>query len=282
MWIYLTIGSALMLGLYDVAKKQSLKKNSVMTVLFLTTTISAVLLIPSLKFGPLRDHLLLLFKAVLVTASWVSGLAAMKTVPLSTVSTIKASRPVFVLVFSILLFKEHLNLLQWAGSACAILSIWLLSKSSRKEGIDFRHSRGIALLGISVLTGVASALFDKYIMKFMASGFVQSWATLYIAVLMGILLLAQKASKVSKPQPFRWDWMLIAIAVCITIADRLYFVALSQEDAMLSMVSMIRRSSIIVPFIFGALVFKEKNIRQKGMALLVMLGGMVLITLGSI
>lgn len=282
MWVWLTIGSAILLGFYDVAKKQSLKKNCVLYVLFFATALSTLLLSPFLHPGPVKDHLLLTVKGILVTSSWISGLAAMRTVPLSTLSTIKASRPVFVLVFSLILFGERLNVWQWAGSLTAIAALLLLSRTSSLEGISFTRDKGIWMAAVSVLTGVASALYDKFILGFMEPLFVQSWANLYITVLLGICILAEAGFRKSALPHFHPDWMIILIALFITAADFLYFTALDQEGALLSVISMIRRSSVIVPFIFGALVFKEKNVRLKAIDMAVMLLGICLITVGSI
>lgn len=282
MWVWLTIGSAILLGFYDVAKKQSLKKNGVLYVLFFATALSTLLLSPFLHPGPVKDHLLLIVKGILVTSSWISGLAAMRTVPLSTLSTIKASRPVFVLVFSLILFGERLNVWQWAGSLTAIAALLLLSRTSSLEGISFTRDKGIWMAAVSVLTGVASALYDKFILGFMEPLFVQSWANLYITVLLGICILAKAGFRKSALPHFHPDWMIILIALFITAADFLYFTALDQEGALLSVISMIRRSSVIVPFIFGALLFKEKNVRLKAIDMAVMLLGICLITVGSI
>lgn len=282
MWVWATIVSAILLGLYDVAKKQSLKNNSVLYILFFSTLFSTLFLSPWLKPGPVNDHLALVVKAVLVTSSWISGLAALKLLPLTTASTIKASRPVFVLLFSILLFREHLNAAQWIGSIIVLASLFLLSRSSKKEGISFSSNKGILYISISVLTGVASALYDKHIMSGLEPLFVQSWANLYITILMGICLGYQKLTDKEGFQKFQWDWMIPVIAVCITIADFMYFYALTLDGAMLSIISMIRRSSVIVPFLFGALFFHEKNIKGKAIDLLILLAGMVIIVFGSI
>ncbi|MBQ3977012.1 MAG: DMT family transporter, partial [Bacteroidales bacterium] len=143
MWLWMTLGSALMLGIYDVFKKQALKNNSVLWVLLAATALSTLFLSPFLSSGPVEDHLRLVLKAVLVTTSWVSGLIGLKLLPITTVSTLKASRPFFVVLFSIVLFGEQLNGWQWAGVALALLALTLLSGASKKEGIDFSKSKGV-------------------------------------------------------------------------------------------------------------------------------------------
>ena len=131
MWVWLSVCSALLLGLYDVAKKQSLKKNGVLWILLGSTALTTLFLCPFLSAGSLNDHLRLMFKAVLVSSSWISGLQALKYLPLTTASTIKASRPLFVVFFSIIIFGERLNVAQWAGVVLVLGALFLLSRSSK-------------------------------------------------------------------------------------------------------------------------------------------------------
>ena len=281
MWIWLAVGSAFMLGVYDVAKKYSLKRNSSLSILLLATAFSTLFLSPWLSAGPLQDHLRLMVKAVLVTVSWIAGMEGLKRLPITIASTIKASRPVFVLLFSILIFGERLNAWQWAGSIIALTALYLLSLSSRKEGIEFVKNAGVAWMALSVVAGVASALYDKHIMGSMEPLFVQSWCNLYITILMGICVLVKWLKDKAGFQKIRWDWSILLIAVFITVADALYFFSLKDSDALLSVISMIRRSSVLVTFVGGAILFKETNIRGKAIALLVLLAGMALIVFGS-
>ena len=83
-------------------------------------------------------------------------------------------------------------------------------------------------------------------------------------------------------EPFRWDWTLVLIAVFITAADMLYFFSLKADGSMLSVISLIRRSSVIVTFALGAALFKEKRIAQKAGVLLLMLAGVVLLMISSL
>jgi bacterial/archaeal transporter family protein len=281
MWVWFSVCSAVLLGFYDVAKKQALKSNGVLWILLCATGLSALFLCPFLSAGSLTDHLSLVLKAVLVSSSWVSGLIALKLLPLTTASTIKASRPMFVVIFSIILFGERLSLLQWAGVALIMAALLLLARSSRKEGINFTSDKGIAWMVVSVLTGAASALYDKHILAHLQPMFVQSWSNVYITALLALLILIKYLRDKGSVEKFRWDWMLLLIAVLITISDALYFYAVKEEGALLSVISMIRRSSVLITFIFGALVFKEHHIRDKAIDLAILLGGLALLLFAS-
>jgi len=281
MWLWMTLGSALMLGIYDVFKKQALKNNSVLWVLLAATALSTLFLSPFLSSGPAEDHLRLVLKAVLVTTSWVSGLIGLKLLPITTVSTLKASRPFFVVLFSIVLFGERLNGWQWAGVALALLALTLLSGASKKEGIDFSKSKGVAAMAVSILAGVASALYDKKVVASMDPLFLQSWCNFYITVLLALCILFKSLRDKENREKFKWDWMLVVIAVFITGADMLYFFALKQDGALLSVISLMRRCSVVVTFVVGAIVFKEKNLKAKSLDLAILLAGIVCLVLGS-
>lgn len=281
MWLWMSVGSAILLGVYDVTKKQALKRNSVLYVLLGATALTAIFLSPFLSAGPLKDHLSLIFKALLVSSSWISGLQSLKTLPLTTASTLKASRPVFVVAFSIILFGERLNVWQWAGVVVVIASLYLLSRSSKKEGIHFTADKGVMWMLVSIVTGAASALYDKHILGHMEPLFVQSWANVYITACLAICVLVKSLKDGEKREHFRWDWNLLLIALFITAADALYFFALKDEGALLSVISMIRRSSVVITFVLGAWLFREHNIKDKAIDLTALLIGIALLLFGS-
>ena len=190
-----------------------------------------------------------------------------------------------MLVFSILLFGERLNLWQWAGILVALVALWLLGRTSRKEGVDFARNKWIICMWVAVLTGVVSAIMDKYLMgsNYMAlkTMFVQSWCNFYITLIMVVAVLIARFSGSKVYQPYRHDWAIVIIAVFIAASDFLYFYSLSRPGSMLAVVSMLRRSSVIVTFVCGAILFKENYLKQKGLALAILLVGMALLVIGT-
>ena len=46
MWLYLALGSALLLGLYDIVKKKASERNGVLQILLVATALSTVFLSP--------------------------------------------------------------------------------------------------------------------------------------------------------------------------------------------------------------------------------------------
>ncbi len=82
-------------------------------------------------------------------------------------------------------------------------------------------------------------------------------------------------------RPLDWKWSILMISICLTVADFAYFWSLSHAEAMISIVSMIRRSSVVVSFIFGAMIFQEKNLKSKIFDLLLVLLSMLFLFFGS-
>jgi len=290
MWLALSFASAFLLGFYDTAKKSSLKANAVLPVLLLNTLFSTLIFAPAL-LGPSgsdpgidslsRAHVLVALKSVIVLSSWILGYFGLKHLPLTLVGPINATRPVLVLLGAIFIFGERLNALQWAGVILAFVSLFLLSLSSRKENIDFRRNKWIWCVAASALIGACSGLYDRFLMKSLNPVFVQGWYNLYQLVLMGFIVSLLWLPTRRQTTTFHWTWAIPLISIFISAADFCYLKALSDPDAMISVVSLVRRSSVIVSFLCGAVLFREKNLRAKAIDLALILAGMVLIWLGS-
>ena len=289
--------SAALLGCYDFFKKISLRDNSVVGVLFLNTLFSAILFLPFILLsragiittGPLyvpqagvETHLLLLLKAVIVLSSWLCGYIGIKHLPITIVSPIQSTRPVLVLLGALLLFGEQLNGYQWVGVLLAILSVFLLSRSGKREGISFTRNRWVVFVALAALFGAVSALYDKFLMRSLQPVLVQSWFNLYQCLLMALLLGVLNAlSPAQRAKKLSWRWSIPMISIFLGAADFCYFTALAQEGALIAVVSMIRRGSVVVAFLFGALLLHEKNLKHKAVDLALILIGLFFLYLGS-
>ena len=303
-WLLLAFLSALLLGFYDVFKKKALSGNSVIPVLFLNTLFCSCIFLPFIilsattgvldntifhvSSGGWKVHRYILLKSCIVLSSWMCGYFAMKHLPLTIVGPINATRPVMVLVGAMLVFGEELNLYQWIGVLLAITSFYLLSRSGKKEGIDFKHNRWLLLLVLAALLGAVSGLYDKYLMAPVTAGgvgldkmMVQGWYNVYQCFMMGVVLLLTWYPARLHTTYFHWSWSIVGISVFLCMADFVYFYALSKPEAMISIVSMVRRGSVLVSFLFGAFVFHEKNLKGKAVDLALVLLSMVFLFLGS-
>ena len=304
MWLILAFLSATLLGFYDSFKKQSLRDNAVIPVLFLNTLFSSLIFLPFILLsssttvldgsifhvasGGWEVHKYIVGKSFIVLSSWILGYFGMKHLPLTIVGPINATRPVMVLVGALLVFGERLNVYQWIGVALAVASFFMLSRSGKKEGIDFKHDKWIYFIILAAVLGAVSGLYDKYLMAPQDKGgvglnsmMVQSWYNIYQCFMMLVMMLVLWYPKRNTTTPFRWHWGIIFISIFLSAADFVYFYALSFPDAMISIVSMVRRGSVIVSFLFGAVLLHEKNLKSKMVDLLLVLLGMVFLYIGS-
>ena len=304
MWSLLAFLSAALLGFYDSFKKQALNNNAVIPVLFLNTFFCSLIFIPFIIMsgyttildgsifhvasGGWEMHKYVVLKSVIVLASWIFGYFAMKHLPLTLVGPINATRPVMVLIGALLVFGETLNVYQWIGVLLAIVSFFFLSRSGKKEGIDFKHDKWVYFLILAAILGAVSGLYDKYLLAPASNGgvgldkmLVQSWYNIYQCFMMlGVLVLLWWPTR-KKTTHFHWSWNILGVSIFLSVADFVYFYALSLDGAMISIVSMIRRGSVVVSFIFAAIVFHEKNLKSKAIDLVLVLLGLIFLWIGS-
>lgn len=286
-WWLLAFCSAALLGGYDSFKKLSLKDNAVVPVLLINTVLCTVIFSPFLftaGWGGWAIQKYIMIKSALVLSSWIAGYFAMKNLPLTIVGPINATRPVLVLLGAIIIFWEKLNLLQWCGVLMAIMAYFLMRLSSKKEGFQVGN-KWIVCLILAVLLGAASGLYDKFLMSPQRLGLdrrqVLAWYTLYQAVIMVIITAFLWYPSRRSTTPFRWRWSIPLISIFLCGADYVYMQALAQPEALIAVVSMIRRGSVLVSFAIGAFLLKEKNLKAKTFDLVLLLSSMVLLYLGS-
>jgi bacterial/archaeal transporter family protein len=299
MWLLCAFASAFFLGLYDVEKKRGLDGNAVIPVLFLNTIFCSLFFLPTLllsRFAPQtlegtplmvasvdwNTHLYIILKSFIVLISWGTAYVAIKHLPITIIGPIKSMQPGLVLIGALMMFNEHLNGWQVAGIALSLFCFFLYSIVGKKEGISFLRNKWIWWLFVAVLTGAISGLYDKYLMNRFDRMAVQVWYTIYQIFMMLPVLIFLWYPQRKRSTPYQFRWSIVGIAFFLCLSDFLYFYALSIPGSMISVVSIVRRAAIIVSFLAGVYLFKDKNIRVKGIIMIGVLLGMYLLYLGSV
>lgn len=297
-WVFLALTSSLFLGFYDILKKVSLKNNAVFPTLLGVTITGSILMLPSVLAGSFfpesalgrsayavlpiskEAHAYIFLKSIIVTASWVMSYLAIRNLPITIVTPIRATSPLWTLMGALILFGERLNTLQWVGIAITLGFFYLFSLAGKKEGIHFKNNIWIGCIILGTLLGACSSLYDKYLLQHFDRLAIQAWFTIYQVILLIPIIYFYWRPRKAK-YPFTWKWSIAFIALFLLITDFIYFKALSMPDSLVSIVSAIRRSGVVVAFGFGALFFKEKNIKQKGVFLIGILIGIFLLVYAS-
>lgn len=286
-WWLPTIISATVMGFYDVCKKHSVKDNSVMPALFLATfsgtlfflTITAIKgeLISALSCS-LPHFLLVLLKSTIVSSSWICVYYAMRELPISLAAPIRSTSPLWTMIGGIAIYHEIPTLWQAVGMASILLGYMLISMLGKKEGFSWR-SKGMKLIILGTLLGSVSALYDKFLLNTLQLD--RQMLQLYFSIDLVLILGAAWWIRTlfGHAHPFVWKWSIPATGILLIISDYTYFFAVSQEDAPISIISLLRRCSCVVSFFIGAWIFRDKNIKSKVWALILLMAGAALLAL---
>ena len=295
-WIVASLFSAFFLGWYELSGKHAVRENAVLPVLFFTNLCSAVVWLvamampaavpnfpTALLVAPLNfeQHLQLLLKSTIVAASWTCSYFALKHLPVTLVSPIRATGPVWTLVGALIFLAERPTLIEGLGVVITLVSFFGLSAAGAREGIHFGSNRWIWFLIAGTLLNAVSALYDKFLLgrQGFSAATVQAWFSIYLALLFLPLAIGWKFRWWQRHE-FHWRWSIVFMSLALLVADFVYFNALRDPDALISLVSSFRRGSTLVAFVGGVVIFHEANWRQKFPAVLGVLIGIVLTVLG--
>lgn len=200
MWVVLSLISAVLLGFYDIFKKQTVVNNAIIPVLFYSTMISGLMFLPfiilsylkpyiftddfmqKLFIEPLtmRQHLLIMGKTALILCSWMFSYSAMKHLPITVVGPVNQLRPAITVILMFCVFHESLTWLQGTGVVLAIISFYFMNRSGKLEGIQFKSNKWVyMLLGSAVLVAL-SGVYDKFLLskESISPSTIQAWYTI--------------------------------------------------------------------------------------------------------
>ena len=306
MWTILAFISALCLGFYDVSKKIALRENKVIDVLTLSVCISSLLLsiplllsrlCPDVMTGTpfyvpkmdLQAHLFTILKSAIVLSSWVFSYISLKHLPISVVSPMQATRPMWTLVGALLIFGERLNSWQWVGVCLAIGTVLVFSFRNKSQITNHQSpiiNRYYIALALAILLGACSGLYDKYLMRRFDHNAVQVYYTFYQAVMMLIVWVIMNRknlhSSISNLQSIRGIGVIALISVFLIISDNVYMLALRDPDSLIAVVSTIRRGGAVIGFAYGLLFLKEQDPLPKILCMLGICAGLICLAFGSL
>ena len=303
MWTILAFISALCLGFYDISKKIALRENRVVDVLTISVCISALLLSVPLSLSRLcpevmtgtpfyvpqldgEAHLYTILKSVIVLSSWVFAYISLKHLPLSVVSPMQATRPMWTLVGALLIFGERLNTWQWIGGCLAIGTVFVFSfKNKSKIKNQKINNRYYIALALAILIGACSGLYDKYLMRRYDHNAVQVYYTFYQALMMLIVWVIVNRknlqSSITNLQSIKNIGVIALISLFLIISDNVYMLALRDPDSLIAVVSTIRRGGAVIGFAYGLIFLKEPDPWHKVLCMVGILAGLLCLAIGS-
>lgn len=284
-WILL---SSFFLALYDLAKKASVRDNAVLPVLLCSTCCGCAAFIAGISvcgklpavFANTNEQVLLLaaIKSVIVATSWVFTFYALRTLPITIATPIRASAPALVFIAAFFLYGEIPSWIQAIGMLAVFGGYFVFSWAGKHEGIDFFRNKAvwsaIAGAGFSAL----SSIWDKYVFQVRAMPVetVQFFFQVGLVCVYAFILSGQRLLKLPHDR-FEFRFTIPFVGILLAAADWLYFKGLAVPEAPISVGSLLRRFSVVITFVLGARFFHETNLRRKALALAAILVGVILI-----
>ena len=284
-WILL---SSFFLALYDLAKKAGVRDNAVLPVLLCSTCCGCAAFIAGISvcgklpavFASASGQVLLLaaIKSVIVATSWVFTFYALRTLPITIATPIRASAPALVFIAAFFLYGEIPSWIQAIGMLAVFGGYFVFSWAGKHEGIDFFRNKAvwsaIAGAGFSAL----SSIWDKYVFQVRAMPVetVQFFFQVGLVCVYALILSGQRLLKLPHDR-FEFRFTIPFVGILLAAADWLYFKGLAVPEAPISVGSLLRRFSVVITFVLGARFFHETNLRRKALALAAILVGVILL-----
>ena len=306
MWVVLAFISALCLGGYDISKKIALRDHRVVDVLTLSILISSTILCiplllsrfcPELMTGthfyvPQMDaqaHLLTFLKSCIVLSSWIFSYVSLKHLPISIVSPMQATRPMWTLIGALLIFGERLSPFQWIGILLAIGTVFVFSFKGTKAAhrSPLTDNRYYIALALAILIGACSGLYDKYLMRRFDHNAVQVYYTFDQAAMMLIVWLIDRSrtsrnTRTPRPSSIKRIGVIALISIFLMISDNVYMLALRDPDSLIAVVSTIRRGGAVLGFAYGLIFLHEPEPKKKIACMIGIMAGLICLALGSL
>ena len=290
-YLVLILLSAFILGIYDIFKKSAVRDNAVLPVLFFSNLTGMIFFMAlaaaqgkfveyATGFSGIWQFSMIFLKTLIVATTWALAFYAMRELPISIASPIRATAPFWTFIGSLIWFREFPNLLQGIAMIVIFVGYYMFTVISKMDGINFKKHKGFHCIILATLIGSLAALFDKYLMGVLhvPKTTVQFYFIIELVLIFGVSCLIHRAA-VKERTPFKWRWSIAMVGMLLVVTDYVYFAAVSIPGVQIAILSLIRRSSCIVTFVIGYKYFKEGNFKIKLCALVMFLIGIALLAI---
>ena len=281
-YLLLSLGSALCLAIYDIAKKVSLRKSSTEEILFFYTLIafiSSFIFIKDALNTSLIGIGIVFIKSLIISVNWAITMKTMKKLDVGIVVPFGMMTTVFVTVSAYLFFGERVNLESILGIVLVLFGLIVLAnleKKDKKEKNDYKY---ILLLVFGAFLGAISGTLDKFVLSngYATNGGLLFFFMLFLSLIYGIVYFIK--NKKINFRVLKTNYPIILIGLAIVASDLLYYNAVSIPDSKLALISIVRRLSVFISVIAASLLLKESNLFKKIIIFVIMFGGLALILL---
>lgn len=275
-WVLLTLVYGLLKGAREIVKKESLKKSSVVEVLFFYTLFGFLLCIPAshdiasvnVKYLPV-----VFIKSLVIFVAWILSFRAIKNLPLSVYGILDLSRVLFATLLGILVLKEFFSIKQLIGLVLVALGLIFLKKRKGDENENIKPWVVVIAL-ISCMLNAVSGFIDKVITKYVTASQLQFYYMLFLTLLYLVYLIIDRSEvNIKASVKNYWIWIL---AILFVIADKSLFLANANPNSRITVMTLVKQSGCIITILAGKFIYKEKNMLHKFVCTAVIMAGIVI------
>lgn len=278
-WVILTLVYGLLKGAREIVKKESLKKSSVMEVLFFYTLFSFLICIPvsegltsiNVKYLPL-----VFIKSFVIFIAWILSFKAIKQLPISIYGILDLSRVLFATLLGILIMHESCTLPQVTGLIFVATGLLLLKKRKKDASENIKPVIVIFAL-LSCMLNAVSGLLDKILTQYITSSQLQFYYMLFLTLLYLIyMIISREKVDIKGAVKNYWIWIL---AIMFVIADKSLFMANAIPESKITIMTLVKQSGCIITILAGKFIYKEKNMLHKFICAAIIIAGIVIAVL---
>ena len=288
LWIFLILLYGIFKGLREALKKKAMETNSVLEVLFFYTFFAFLLTIPfsrDILSVSLEYHIAILLKAFVIFIAWLCALNSIKRLPLSVYSVMDMGRMVFSIICGVIFLNETIGYLQIIGIILVIAGITMVNlKKKGNIGAQTTY-KVVPLILVSCILNALSGTMDKFLLStspdrwlygddILTASQMQFWYMLYLTLFYFLYIIIKK-EKINVKKCLRCPWIYI-LSVLFIIADRAMFIANTDENSTIVVMTLIKQSSVLVSILLGRIIYKEKNILYRILCALLIISGIVI------
>jgi len=195
--------------------------------------------------------------------------------PVSLYGVLDLSRVIFSTLLGVFFLKETISLNGFIGLAIVLVGIYFVNRKKETGESEFNRKYIFYTLVSCALNAVSGTL-DKYIMGMNAisADNLQFWFMLLMS-LMYLVYILIKREKVNFKSCIKNPYIYL-LSIMLIVADKLLFIANADPNSKVTMMTLIKQSSVFVTIASGKLIYKEKHILYKSLCALLIFIGIVL------
>jgi uncharacterized membrane protein len=286
-WVVFSLACAFLTATVALLSKILLQKKNELFVLWVIYAFSLPLFLILFMYQPKPQLTSAFWKTVAILLPLEMGafflyLRALKLSPLSLVFPFLGLTPVFTIMTSSLILKEKLTPMGMWGVILVSLGAYLLNANTiRRGGLlapikNIYREKGVMIMVlVAFIYSIGSVLGKKAILLSSPETFPAIYYSIFFAILTpaAYLKTRQRGMRLEKKDLF----LFVAVGVTFGLAILFHFKAISLVNV--SYMISVKRLSLLISVIYGALIFREKNIIYRLAGSLVMLCGVLILLL---